>query len=120
MIIEAKIAAVGFGAGMLGLFATGSPSFDLGWLRPMVELGSFGILAFSAMYVLVRVAPEFIRHLDKARDAFLQELREERAARQKHFETLDKDLHQIDRSIQGLERTFTHHGYARRGTSEKP
>jgi ABC-type nickel/cobalt efflux system permease component RcnA len=107
MLIEAKIAAGGILAGVFGLMATGnSGTLDFGWLRPLVELGSFGIIAFAAVYVLIRVAPEFIKHLDKARDAFLVELREERAMRQKHFDVLNADLHQIDKSIQALERVF--------------
>lgn len=107
MIFEAKLAAGSILAGVFGLVATGnSTTVDFGWLRPLVELGSFGIIAFAAVYVLIRVAPEFIRHLDKARDAFLVELREERAMRQRHFDTLNNDLHQIDKSIQSLERSF--------------
>lgn len=106
MIFEAKLAAGGFLAGVTGIFATGTATpVDLGWLRPLVELGSFGIIAFAAVYVLIRVAPEFIRHLDKARDAFLVELREERQMRQKNFDVLTQNLHDIDRSIQSLERS---------------
>lgn len=106
MIVEAKFAAGAFTAGAFGLFATGNIStVDFGWMRPLVEFGSFGIIAFAAVYVLIRVAPEFIRHLDKARDAFLNELREERVIRQKHFDAVNHDLHQIDKSIQQLERT---------------
>jgi ABC-type nickel/cobalt efflux system permease component RcnA len=106
MIMEAKIAAGGIMAGVTGIVATGNAStIELGWLRPLVELGSFGIIAFAAVYVLIRVAPEFIKHLDKARDAFLAELREERTIRQKHFDAVSHDLHSIDKSIQQLERT---------------
>ncbi len=107
MIVEAKIAAGSIIAGTTGIFATGPvASFDLGWMRPLVELGSFGIIAFSAVYILIRVAPEFIRHLDKARDAFLIELREERNIRTKYFVDFSNELHQIDKSIQQLERTI--------------
>lgn len=110
MIFEAKIAAGGILAGVFGLVATGNSSnFDFGWLRPIVELGSFGIIAFAAVYVLIKVAPEFIRHLDKARDAFLVELKEERALRQRHFDTVSQDLHQIDKSIRSLEQSFNQH-----------
>lgn len=106
MIFEAKIAAGGFLAGAAGLLATGSTTpIELGWLRPLVELGSFGIIAFAAVYVLVRVAPEFIRQLDRGREAFLTELREERQMRQKNFDVLTQNLHDIDRSIQSLERS---------------
>jgi hypothetical protein len=107
MIMEAKIAAGSIMAGVTGLVATGNAStIELGWLRPLVELGSFGIIAFAAVYVLIRVAPEFIKHLDKARDAFMVELREERIIRQKHFDAVSNDLHNIDKSIQQLERTI--------------
>lgn len=110
MIVEAKLAAGSFTLGALGLFATGNLStMDLGWMRPLVEFGSFGIIAFAAVYVLIRVAPEFIKHLDKARDAFLAELREERAIRQKHFDAVNSDLHHIDKSIQSLERAVREH-----------
>jgi hypothetical protein len=107
MIMEAKIAAGSIMAGVTGIVATGNASnLDLGWLRPLVELGSFGIIAFAAIFVMIRVAPEFIRHLDKARDAFMVELREERIIRQKHFDAVSTDLHSIDKSIQQLERTI--------------
>jgi hypothetical protein len=109
MIFEAKLAAGSILAGVTGLFATSTPTFDLGWLRPVVELGSFGIIAFAAVYVLMRVAPEFIRHLDKSRDAFIAELRDERVVRERHFTAINSDLHSIDKSIQSLEKSVTQH-----------
>lgn len=109
MIFEAKIAAGSIITGVAGLFATSGTSFDLGWLRPVVELGSFGIIAFAAVYILMRVAPEFIRHLDKTRDAFVAELRDERVIRERHFGTINNDLHNIDKSIQSLEKSMSSH-----------
>jgi hypothetical protein len=109
MIFEAKLAAGSILAGVTGLFATSTTGFDLGWLRPVVELGSFGIIAFAAVYVLMRVAPEFIRHLDKSRDAFISELRDERVIRERHFGAINTDLHNIDKSIQSLEKSVTQH-----------
>jgi hypothetical protein len=110
MMAESKIAAVAITTGATGIFATGSISaIDFGWMRPLVEFGSFGIIAFAAVYILMKVAPAFITHLDRARDAFISELREERMMRQKNFDVLTEDLHRIDKSIQSLERSVTQH-----------
>lgn len=107
---ESKIAAVAITAGTTGLFATGSISaIDFGWMRPLVEFGSFSIIAFAAVCILMKVAPAFITHLDRARDAFISELCEERTMRQKNFDVLTQDLHHIDKSIQSLERSVSQH-----------
>jgi hypothetical protein len=106
MILEAKYAAGLLGTGMAGLLASAAPILpDVSWMRPLMEFGSFGVITFASIYVLIRVAPAFITHLDKARDAFLAELRIEREIREKHFLSVNEDLHSIDRSIQSLERT---------------
>jgi hypothetical protein len=108
MIAEAKIAAGAVVAGTTGIIATGRVELPE-WSRLIVEFGSFGLLAFAFVYVLLRVAPNFISHLDKARDAFLIELREERAAREKHFMTIEGSLRQIDGSIRDLQRSVDKH-----------
>jgi hypothetical protein len=109
MIAEAKIAAGAVVAGTTGIIATGRADLPE-WSRLFVEFGSFGLLAFAFVYVLLRVAPNFIMHLDKARDAFLVELREERLMREKHFAALESGLRQIDTSIRDLQRSVDNQG----------
>lgn len=108
MIAESKVAAGAVLAGTTGIIATGRVELPE-WSRLFVEFGSFGLLAFAFVYVLLRVAPNFISHLDKARDAFLVELREERTMREKHFTTIETGLRQIDHSIRDLQRSVDKH-----------
>jgi hypothetical protein len=103
MIIELKTSAAALAAGTFGVFATAAPmSESLGWLRTVAELGSFGLVAFAAIMLLVKVAPAFIAHLDKARDSFLVELAKEREQREK----INQSLHQIDQSIRDVHHTL--------------
>jgi hypothetical protein len=103
MIIELKTSAAALAAGTFGVFATAAPmSESLGWLRTVAELGSFGLVAFAAIMLLVKVAPAFIAHLDKARDSFLVELGKEREQREK----INQSLHQIDQSIRDVHHTL--------------
>lgn len=65
MILELKTSAAMLAAGTFGVFATAAPIAEgFGWLRTVAELGSFGLVAFSAIMLLVKVAPAFINHLD--------------------------------------------------------
>ena len=103
MIIELKTSAAALAEGTFGVFATASPALEsLGWLRTVAELGSFGLVAFAAIMLLVKVAPAFIAHLDKARDSFLVELGKEREQREK----INQSLHQIDQSIRDVHHTL--------------
>jgi hypothetical protein len=103
MILELKTSAAMLTAGTFGVFATASPALEsFGWLRTVAELGSFGLVAFSAIMLLVKVAPAFINHLDKARDSFLVELGKEREQREK----INQSLHQIDQSIRDVHHTL--------------
>jgi hypothetical protein len=103
MILELKTSAAFLAAGTFGVFATAAPmSESLGWLRTVAELGSFGLVAFAAIMLLVKVAPAFIAHLDKARDSFLVELAKEREQREK----INQSLHQIDQSIRDVHHTL--------------
>ncbi len=103
MILELKTSAAALAAGTFGVFATAAPmSESLGWLRTVAELGSFGLVAFAAIMLLVKVAPAFIAHLDKARDSFLVELGKEREQREK----INQSLHQIDQSIRDVHHTL--------------
>ena len=103
MILELKTSAAMLTAGTFGVFATASPVMEsFGWLRTVAELGSFGLVAFSAIMLLVKVAPAFINHLDKARDSFLVELGKEREQREK----INQSLHQIDQSIRDVHHTL--------------
>jgi hypothetical protein len=103
MILELKTSAAALAAGTFGVFATAAPmSESFGWLRTVAELGSFGLVAFAAIMLLVKVAPAFIAHLDKARDSFLVELGKEREQREK----INQSLHQIDQSIRDVHHTL--------------
>jgi len=103
MILELKTSAAALAAGTFGVFATAAPmSESFGWLRTVAELGSFGLVAFAAIMLLVKVAPAFIAHLDKARDSFLVELAKEREQREK----INQSLHQIDQSIRDVHHTL--------------
>jgi len=103
MILELKTSAAMLTAGTFGVFATASPVMEsFGWLRTVAELGSFGLVAFAAIMLLVKVAPAFIAHLDKARDSFLVELSKEREQREK----INQSLHQIDQSIRDVHHTL--------------
>ena len=103
MILELKTSAAALAAGTFGVFATASPALEsFGWLRTVAELGSFGLVAFAAIMLLVKVAPAFIAHLDKARDSFLVELSKEREQR----ERINQSLHQIDQSIRDVHHTL--------------
>jgi hypothetical protein len=103
MILELKTSAAMLTAGTFGVFATATPVMEsFGWLRTVAELGSFGLVAFAAIMLLVKVAPAFIAHLDKARDSFLVELSKEREQREK----INQSLHQIDQSIRDVHHTL--------------
>ena len=107
MILELKTSAAMLTAGTFGVLATAAPlSESFGWLRPVAELGSFGLVAFAAIMLLVKVAPAFIAHLDKARDSFLVELSKEREQRHANAEKLNQSLHQIDQSIRDVHHTL--------------
>ena len=102
MIFEVKAAAFSLGVGTFGLLATEAVPIEFGWLRTVAELGSFGLVAFAAIMLLVKVAPAFINHLDKARDSFLVELKYEREQRTAHSEKINSSLHQIDQSLRDI------------------
>lgn len=103
MILEMKTSAAMLAAGTFGVFATAAPiSESFGWFRPVAEMGSFGLVAFAAIMLLVKVAPAFINHLDKARDSFLVELKYERDQRNAHSEKINASLHQIDQSLRDI------------------
>ena len=103
MILELKTSAAMLTAGTFGVFATATPVMEsFGWLRTVAELGSFGLVAFAAIMLLVKVAPAFIQHLDKARDSFLVELKYEREQRNAHSEKINASLHQIDQSLRDI------------------
>lgn len=106
MLIELKSAVASFGAGTAGVIASAQIPTEFTWIRSVAELGSFGLVAFSAILILVRVAPAFITHLDKARDRFLEELKEERLQRQRHAEQLDGSLERINESLRGIHTTI--------------
>jgi hypothetical protein len=107
MIIELKTSAAMLTAGTFGVFATATPVMEsFGWLRTVAELGSFGLVAFAAIMLLVKVAPAFLAHLDKARDQFLVELTREREQRHAHSEKINNSLHQIDQSIRDVHHTL--------------
>ena len=106
MFIELKSAMASFGAGTVGVIASAQIPEEFSWIRSFAELGSFGLVAFSAVLLLVRVAPAFITHLDKARDKFLEELREERMQRQRHAEQLDGSLEKINESLRSIHHTI--------------
>lgn len=105
MIFEMKSTASILGAGTFGLLATEAIPSELGWLRTVGELGSFGLVAFAAIMLLVKVAPAFISHLDKARDSFLVELKQERDQRHTHALQINQSLHQIDQSLRDIHHT---------------
>lgn len=106
MILELKTSAAMLTAGTFGVLATAAPVMEsFGWLRTFAELGSFGLVAFAAIMLLVKVAPAFIAHLDRARDTFLAELREERHSRERHWSVLDNSLKSIDGNL----RDINHH-----------
>lgn len=106
MIMEAKLASIGVGAGTFGLLAAEAVPVEFGWLRTIAELGSFGLVAFAAIMILVKVAPAFIAHLDKARDSFLVELKQEREQRHAHAMEINKSLHEIDGSLKEIHHTI--------------
>jgi hypothetical protein len=107
MILELKTSAAMLTAGTFGVFATAAPVMEsFGWLRTVAELGSFGLVAFAAIMLLVKVAPAFLAHLDKARDQFLVELTRERDQRHAHSEKINNSLHQIDQSIRDVHHTL--------------
>lgn len=106
MIFEVKSAAFTLGAGTFGLLATEVVPAELGWLRTVGELGSFGLVAFAAIMLLVKVAPAFINHLDKARDSFLVELKQEREQRHSHAIQINQSLHEIDSSLKDIHHTI--------------
>lgn len=107
MILELKTSAAMLTAGTFGVFATATPVMEsFGWLRTVAELGSFGLVAFSAIMLLVKVAPAFINHLDKARDSFLVELKQERDQRHAHSEKINASLHQLDTSLRDIHNTI--------------
>lgn len=105
MIFEIKSTAAALGAGTFGLLATEAVPVEFGWLRTIAELGSFGLVAFAAIMLLVKVAPAFIVHLDKARDSFLSELQREREQRHQHALQINQTLHQIDTSLREIHNT---------------
>lgn len=102
MILEAKTAAASLSLGVAGLFATGNLPQEMDSIRSIAELGSFGLIAFAVVYILVKVAPAFISHVDRTRDAFISELREERTSREKHWQNLDHDLQALEKSFRDL------------------
>jgi hypothetical protein len=106
MFIELKSAVVSLGAGTAGIVASAQIPGEFAWIRSVAELGSFGLVAFAAILLLVKVAPAFISHLDKARDRFLEELKEERLQRQRHAEQLDGSLDKINESLRGIHHTI--------------
>ena len=97
MLIEMKSALVSLGAGTAGVVASAQIPSEFAWIRSVAELGSFGLVAFAAI---------FINHLDKARDRFLEELKEERLQRQRHAEQLDGSLDKINESLRGIHQTI--------------
>jgi hypothetical protein len=101
MILEIKTTVVSLATGTFGLLATGALEAE-SWVKSIAEFGSFGLIAFATIMLLVKVAPAFIAHLDKARDSFLAELKEERNTRERHWQTLDTKLDRIDHSINRL------------------
>ena len=106
MFFELKSAIITLGAGTAGVVASAQIPEGMSWIRSVAELGSFGLVAFAAVLLLVRVAPAFINHLDKARDRFLEELKEERLQRQRHAEQLDGSLDKINESLRGIHHTI--------------
>jgi hypothetical protein len=106
MILELKSALASLGAGTAGIVASAQIPGEFAWIRSVAELGSFGLVAFAAILLLVKVAPAFINHLDKARDRFLEELKEERLQRQRHAEQLDGSLDKINESLRGIHQTI--------------
>jgi hypothetical protein len=103
MIFELKASAAMLTAGTFGVFATAAPVMEsFGWLRTVAEMGSFGLVAFAAIMLLVKVAPAFISHLDRARETFLVELREERNSRERHWQHLDASLKSIDGNLRDI------------------
>jgi ABC-type nickel/cobalt efflux system permease component RcnA len=106
MIFEVKAAAFSLGVGTFGLLATEAVPMEFGYLRTVAELGSFGLVAFAAIMLLVKVAPAFIQHLDKARDSFLIELKQERDQRHAHSEKINASLHQLDTSLRDIHNTI--------------
>lgn len=102
MFIESKTAVMSLAAGTAGVMATAGVPEEWSWIRSVAELGSFGLVAFSSMVILLKVAPAFISHLDKARDQFLEALERERLLRQKHVDQIDSSLKRIDESIRDV------------------
>ncbi len=101
MILEIKTTIFTLATGTFGLLATGVMESE-SLVKSLAEFGSFGLIAFATIMLLVKVAPAFIAHLDKARDSFLAELKEERNTREKHWQALDQKLDRIDHSINRL------------------
>jgi hypothetical protein len=101
MIFEIKTTIASLATGTVGLLATNTLEAE-SLVKSIAEFGSFGLIAFATIMLLVKVAPAFIAHLDKARDSFLAELKEERNTREKHWQALDSKLDRIDHSINRL------------------
>lgn len=101
MIVEVKATIATLATGTFGLLASGAMEAE-SWVKSIAEFGSFGLIAFATIMLLVKVAPAFIAHLDKARDSFIDELREERQARERHWESLNSKLDRIDQSVNRL------------------
>lgn len=109
MFIEMKSALATLGAGTAGVVASAQLPSEFGWIRSVAELGSFGLVAFAAVLLLVRVAPAFINHLDKARDSFLAELKEERLQRQRHVEHIDASLDKVNENLRDIHNAIQVH-----------
>ena len=106
MFLEMKGVVASLATGTAGVVASSQIPNEFSWIRSIAELGSFGLVAFAAVLLLVRVAPAFIDHLDKVRDHFLDELREERTQRQRHVEQIDSSLDRINENLRNIHSTI--------------
>lgn len=109
MLLEMKTAVATLGFGTAGVLATAAVPQEFSWIRSVAELGSFGLVAFSAVLLLVKVAPAFIAHLDKSRSEFLTELKEERLQRQRHVEHIDASLDKVNENLRDIHNAIQVH-----------
>lgn len=80
--IQALCAVATIGtAGLIGTNAVEVQEFS--WIKSIAELGSFGLVAFAAIMLLVRGVPLIVKHLDETNKTWAAELAKERDYRER-------------------------------------
>lgn len=87
MLTHLQQTATALATGAAGLIASGEIPVEYSIVKSIAEVGSFGLLAFAVVFLLMRGFPAWLKHMEKANEDFLTALQRERELReQSHVE----------------------------------